>query len=170
MTKHIMKSDTATPKDSWCTPQWLFKRLDDVFNFNTDLAADELSTKCQHYFSIEDSAFNNRWVGNCFCNPPFSELKKLQWTSRAFEQSLANDSSILMILPVATETRWWQATVFRGASSILFFDRRINYEQNGVVSKNVTFASVAAIYSQDTELIEEFKARCADMGYFVDLR
>jgi len=167
MTKHIMKSKTETPKHDWETPKWLFDKLNQSFHFEIDLASNASNSKCPVSYTKSNSAFDHAWSGMCFCNPPFSELKTLAWTGRAFEQCVATGGTVCMILPVATETRWWQSTVFRCANTILFLDRRINYEYLGVVQRGVTFASVVAVYSMDPSVHTKFRNDFGDMGYML---
>ena len=92
--------------DEFETPDYIFKQLDDIFNFQIDLACNRNNCKCKVYF--EDSLANNVfWFGRCFCNPPFS--KKAEFIKKAHEQVQNGFCSVcVMILPLnCTDTKVW---------------------------------------------------------------
>lgn len=59
--------------DNFETPDYIFKQLDEIFNFHFDVAASQYNAKCFNYFSEKSDALKNNWYGRCFCNPPFSK-------------------------------------------------------------------------------------------------
>jgi hypothetical protein len=44
MTRNIARSDTETPKDTWNTPDKLFRVLDNLYHFTRDASASESNT------------------------------------------------------------------------------------------------------------------------------
>ncbi len=57
--------------DEWHTHAWLFKQLDDEFNFVLDAAATKENALCSAFFSEEDDALVQDWPTNgwTFCIP-----------------------------------------------------------------------------------------------------
>lgn len=59
--------------DTWRTPSWAFKQLDDIFKFTLDACASEHNALCERYYSRENSCLNAQWAGEMvFINPPYS--------------------------------------------------------------------------------------------------
>jgi len=98
-------------KQEWETPQLLFERLDQEFNFTFDLAADATNTKCQAYYDIENNALEHEWVGVIgWLNPPYgSRLYKLSnWIKKAYQETQKYSSTtVVMLIPARTNTSWW---------------------------------------------------------------
>lgn len=49
--------------DKWETPQWLFDKLNRIFNFDLDVCANEENHKCERYFTEEDNGLSKNWGG-----------------------------------------------------------------------------------------------------------
>ena len=47
----------------WSTPQYLFDKFNKVYNFDIDVCADETNTKCEKFFSINNSCLEQTWGG-----------------------------------------------------------------------------------------------------------
>ncbi|SPE08074.1 DNA N-6-adenine-methyltransferase (Dam) [Lactiplantibacillus plantarum] len=61
-------------KEDWETPQDFFKKLDDEYHFEWDLAASDDNAKCDCYFTRDDNSLKQDWSGlsgNLFLNPPY---------------------------------------------------------------------------------------------------
>lgn len=58
-TTGIFSSDT----DKWETPQVLYDRLNEIFCFNLDAAADEANHKCDRYFTEKEDGLSQSWGG-----------------------------------------------------------------------------------------------------------
>lgn len=50
---------------TWATPQDLFNKLNDVFNFNLDVCATPETAKCEKYFTPEIDGLKQEWSGTC---------------------------------------------------------------------------------------------------------
>ena len=83
------------------TPNELFEELHKEFNFQYDLAASDNLHKLPNYFTKENSAFKYNWIGNNFCNPPYSDIKP--WLYYATKQKALT----VFILPCDTSTGWF---------------------------------------------------------------
>lgn len=49
---------------TWETPQDLFDKLDNVFNFELDVCAVPSTAKCSKYFTPEIDGLNQKWGGD----------------------------------------------------------------------------------------------------------
>ncbi len=113
------KFDSA--KQDWITPDDLFNRLDERFNFEWDLAADEINAKCKKFYTKEQDGLSQEWQGVCWLNPPYgSGTHKLSaWVKKASE----SDATVVMLIPARTNTKWWHKYCLT-ASSVIFLEGR----------------------------------------------
>lgn len=116
-------------KDRWCTPQWVFDYVDNLFGFNVDLAADDENTKCEMWYDEGIDALSYRWhrgtksIG--WCNPPYSNIAP--WLEKAWEEARAGFTTVLLV-PTPNGEAHYQNYVFGKASEIIFIDGRIAFE------------------------------------------
>lgn len=52
--------------DEWPTPQHVFDRLNEEFNFNLDPCATDENHKCEKYYTIQDDGLSQNWGGTEF--------------------------------------------------------------------------------------------------------
>lgn len=111
-------------KQDWETPSNLFNRINDIFHFTIDLAATENNTKCKKFIS-EDS-LSIPWKGIGWLNPPYGGevLNRLSnWVEKAFKDSKEFQSTIVMLLPARTNTKWWHKFCMK-SYEIMFIEGR----------------------------------------------
>ena len=106
----VISSDlSATDKDSWSTPQWLFDSLDQEFFFVADMCASNENAKCNRYFSIHNPAQNKMsWAGvgdAVFVNPPYSRGMIKMFMDKAVEQQGCGVTSVFLV-PATPEASW----------------------------------------------------------------
>lgn len=90
------------------TPQELFDRLDEEFNFQLDAAASDLNHKVDNYFSIENSALLQTWKpGPAWCNSPWSRDLISKFVAKGFDESYSWNKTIVMLVPTDPSTNWW---------------------------------------------------------------
>lgn len=76
----------SSKTDMWETPQWLFDKLNEEFNFDLDVCATKDNTKCVEYYTKEQDGLKQPWYGVCWCNPPYGkEIGK--WVEKASKVS-----------------------------------------------------------------------------------
>jgi phage N-6-adenine-methyltransferase len=94
--------------DCFETPDYIFKQLDSIFNFQIDAACTILNKKCDICFT---DALKADWLGRTFCNPPFS--KKAEFIKKANEQVQKGSCPIcVMILPLnCMDTKIWHEVI-----------------------------------------------------------
>lgn len=64
--------------EEWATPQDLFNKLNDEFNFTLDPCASEQNYKCDKYYTIQDDGLKQDWSSEIvFMNPPYGREIKI---------------------------------------------------------------------------------------------
>lgn len=123
-------------RQDWATPASLFDPLDMVFHFNLDIAASPENSKCDRFFSYENSAMENDWNGRGWCNPPYSRDPKdpaslgvKDFLARGFQQMEENPACqiICFLVSAATDTAWFQDYCFN-ADILCFIRGRLKFE------------------------------------------
>ena len=130
-------------KMDWETPKWLFDLLDDEYKFSLDVCATKENAKCWSYYTKADNGLRRRWEGSVWCNPPYGR-EVGQWTARAVKQiRYKRLVRAVFLLPVRTDTKWWNETVLGRANELRFIEGRLRF----VGAKGCApFPSVIAIY------------------------
>lgn len=139
--RHLAKSATKTPKDSWRTPDDLFSDLNDYFQFTVDACASAVNAKLPKHWSEQDSALTKEWHTEVvFCNPPFSELPK----NPLWVEKFRSIESGVVVLPVATDTRWFHNLCLPNAGDrhLVFLKGRVKYcDESGIQGMSPVFPS-----------------------------
>lgn len=99
---------SRTPKDEQRTPPKLFRKLDEMFHFDIDVAATKENALCSLYYTKETNALQQPWtfihwpdgypssdpqvpanpVINAFCNPPYSNGMVEAFLEKGYMESL----------------------------------------------------------------------------------
>lgn len=131
----------------WSTPQDFFNKLNEEFDFTTDVCALPENAKCKRYFTPEDDALKQKWTGTCFCNPPYGR-EIGQWVEKA-SKSADEGATVVMLLPARTDTKWFHNYVY-GKAEIRFVAGRLKF---GGSKNSATFPSMVVIFR--SELVKE---------------
>jgi site-specific DNA-methyltransferase (adenine-specific) len=135
----------------WQTPKELFDRLNGEFGFALDVAASAENHLCDRYFSLpHDDAFTGWWNGNCFCNPPYGRNLS-RWFEKA-RNAAENGSTVVMLVPARTDTKWFHEHVWNVASEIRFLPGRLVFKMPSGKSGRAPFPSMLVIYRPDGAL------------------
>ena len=145
-----MKSNTPIlERDSWQTPDWLYRWLNDNFYFEVDLAASDTNAKCKKYYTIEQDSLSQNWspyyhaVG--FCNPPYSNIKP--WLQKAVESAEKYHFQSVFVLPSLNGASWQQYAL--EASELLFINGRVAFvNSKGEQIKGNTSGTVIAVFDK----------------------
>lgn len=103
-----MKFGSASQE--WETPDDLFKAVDDIFHFTRDVCANSKNTKCNQYWSEEDSCLDKTWDGINWMNPPYKTMKK--FIKKAYDER--NNAVTVCLIPARTNTQWWHDYCMNG--------------------------------------------------------
>ena len=108
-------------RDTWETPQELWNKLNDQYNFNVDCCAHSINTKTKVFFNN----FEAIQPFNCvaWMNPPFSNAYRM------FDHFFKTVSKGVCIYRCDNmETKVWQDIILKHATWILIPKGRISYE------------------------------------------
>lgn len=133
--------------DEWATPDDLFQKLDNEFQFTVDAAATKENTKCKYYFDSERDGLEQDW-GNevVFVNPPYSQISK--WVEKAAHESGMWDTerncTVVMLLPARTDTRWFHDYIYnKRRCEVRFLKGRLKFKG---ADNSAPFPSMVVIF------------------------
>ena len=107
----------SSEKKDWETPDFLFKALDNEFNFNLDPCSDGVNAKCKSFFTKAEDGLTKEWEGSIFMNPPYGRgIEK--WMEKALNSSKAG-ALVCCLVPARTDTRWWHNYAMKGEVRLL---------------------------------------------------
>lgn len=138
----------SSDKDDWETPDDLFERLDDEFNFTLDVCAHHENTKVLRYISEVDNTFDTDWRersegGACWMNPPYGR-KMAPFMHRALQQSVNNKLTVVSLITARTDTDMWHTYVMKCADQVRFIKGRLTFKG---ASAPAPFPSCIVIYA-----------------------
>ena len=136
----LNKSLFSSNKDDWETPDDLFAELHKEFCFDLDIASNVINHKCQVYFTKENSAFDNKWFGTVWCNPPYGrEIGK--WVKACHDYTGIS----VMLLPARTDTKWFHNYIYKNPNAeIRFIKGRLKFVG---ASSSAPFPSMIVIFN-----------------------
>ena len=141
MTKGMYTSNT----DDWATPMYFFEELNKEFNFTLDPCASHKNHKCKKYFTIDDDGLSKDWQGNVvFVNPPYGRVIG-DWVSKSYEESLKKNTTVVMLVPARTDTRWFHDYIYNKAE-VRFVKGRLKF---GDGKNSAPFPSMVVIFRGD---------------------
>lgn len=140
MNKDVMFSSNS---EEWATPQDFFDKLNEEFNFTLDAAATWENSKCENCYTKQLSGLLMPWVasGAVWCNPPYGRNIG-EWVKKGMLESYEKDQTVVMLLPVRTDTSWFHKYIL-GKAEIRFIRGRLKFGN----SKNAApFPSMVVIF------------------------
>ena len=141
----MMSSNT----DQWETPQDLFDKLNDEFDFTTDVCALPENAKCSYFFTPKEDGLKMAWAGRCWMNPPYGrEIGK--WVQRAYKEVQRGVPIVVCLLPARTDTKWWHEYVMNSAE-IRLIKGRLKF---GGSKNSAPFPSAIVIFKQTSEPLQ----------------
>ena len=139
MNKELMFSSKS---EDWETPQDFFDSLNQEFHFSLDAAASDSNAKCPIYFTKRENALLKNWGGySVFCNPPYGR-EIGAFVKKAYEESKKPNTSVVMLLPARTDTKWFHEYIL-GKAEIRFLRGRLKF---GSAVNSAPFPSMVVIY------------------------
>jgi site-specific DNA-methyltransferase (adenine-specific) len=137
LSKGLFTSDRM----DWETPADLFSVLHREFAFTRDVCARPGNAKCAAYFSPVQDALRHVWTGRCWMNPPYGRAVG-RWVAKAWCAS-RRGATVVALLPVRTDTAWWQDIVMR-AREIRFLRGRLRFVG---ASASAPFPSAVVVFA-----------------------
>lgn len=107
-------------------------------------AASSSNHKCAKYYTAEDSAFDHEWGGETvFCNPPYGKAIA-EWVRKCSMEASRKDTTVVMLLPSRTDTRWWHRYILNRAE-VRFLPGRLRFETDGKPGGPAPFPSAIVV-------------------------
>ena len=126
MDKETQKVMFSSESVEWSTPKDFYERLNSKYNFNLDPCSTKDNAKCFDHFTLEDDGLSKSWEGKkVFMNPPYGRVIK-DWIKKAYEEGCKDDTTVVMLIPARTDTRYWHDYVMK-ADEIRFVRGRIKF-------------------------------------------
>lgn len=136
------KAMFGSDRDDWETPRDFYDRLNKEFGFTLDPAATEENHKCEKYFTRAEDGLTKSWRGETvFCNPPYGR-RMARWVEKGYQESRDKETTVVMLLPARTDTRWFHDWIY-GKAEIRFIKGRLKF---GGSKHNAPFPSMVVIY------------------------
>ncbi|WP_243115148.1 phage N-6-adenine-methyltransferase [Intestinibacillus sp. Marseille-P6563] len=131
----------SSKTDMWETPQDFFDALDQEFHFTLDVCATPENAKCERYYTPDDDGLSQPWNGVVWCNPPYGrEIGR--WVLAGSIASVAQRTTVVMLLPARTDTRWFHDYIL-GKAEIRFIRGRLKF---GGSKNSAPFPSMVVIF------------------------
>jgi len=112
----------SSAKEEWSTPIALFDRLNGIFHFTLDAAANSENTKCFRYYTKTENGLCNPWApGPVWCNPPYGRAIS-EWVQKAANE-VQNGVCTVMLLPARTDTKWMHKYILNNPDAEVEFLR-----------------------------------------------
>lgn len=117
--------------DEWFTPMEIIASIRELYGNNwLDVASSDLAQSyinAPRYFTKEDNALTQRWTGQVWMNPPYSQPLISQFTAK-----LINDHShgyieeAVALTNASTDTRWCQQ-MLKSCTLCIFISGRLSF-------------------------------------------
>ncbi len=159
-------------KQDWNTP---IKYVEAIYSFygrpyldpcsNMDSIVD---AHIEWYLPTTDGLSETWEYPTIFINPPFGRDMKRKttiknWIKKAWESHCIFDSEILVLIPVAVNTRHWKEYIFGKAHICFLSDTRLKFRINGSEENKGAPMPCAMIYYGNN--FDKFKRVFSEYGY-----
>lgn len=138
----------SSKTDNWATPQDFFDKLNEEFHFTLDPCANEENHKCNLFYTKEQDGLTKDWGGHVvFCNPPYGK-EIADWVRYSYEQSQKPNTTVVMLIPARTDTRYFHDYIY-GKAEIRFIKGRLKF---GDATTAAPFPSMVVVYRKNNWL------------------
>lgn len=138
----------SSKTDNWATPQDFFDNLNEEFHFTLDPCANEENHKCDLFYTKEQDGLTKDWGGHVvFCNPPYGK-EIAEWVRYSYEQSQKPNTTVVMLIPARTDTRYFHDYIY-GKAEIRFIKGRLKF---GDATTAAPFPSMVVVYRKNNWL------------------
>lgn len=134
----------SSKSDEYATPEDLYNKLNMKYKFTLDPCSTDDNHKCKKYYTIKEDGLSQSWKNEIvFCNPPYSKIKL--WVKKCFEEATQNKTTIVLLIPVRTDTQYFHNYIYNKCE-IIFIKGRLKF---GNCKNAAPFPSMLCIYNGD---------------------
>ena len=144
----INKGMFSSDKQDWETPQYFVSLVERYIDkkFDLDCCSYPETAKAPKYYTISDNAFTKDWKGTVWMNPPYGKSIPM-WLEYAYYQSIKHQNTIVCLISVRTDTKWFHEWAVKG--HIVFLKGRIKFLRDGREHSTAAFPSMLIIFNND---------------------
>jgi len=114
--------------DEWETPQDLFNKLNQEYNFTLDPCATKENAKTTKYYTKEQNGLLKSWKNEIvFVNPPYSNIK--EWAKKCANEYINNKTTIILLIPSRTDTIYFHNYILPYAK-LIFIKGRLHFNNS----------------------------------------
>lgn len=125
----LNKSLFSSASCEWETPQDIFNYYSNIHGpFDIDVCATPENTKCTKFYTTEDDGLVQTWSGNVWCNPPYGRQIG-RWVEKAYNETCVWGTSVTMLIPARTDTKWWHQYI-QGIAYVTFIKGRLKFSNS----------------------------------------
>lgn len=136
----------SSASNDWETPLDVFEALNTEFHFTLDPCATDENHKCRRYYTKEQNGLTKSWNGErVYCNPPYGR-EIAAWVKKSYEESRSPDTTVVMLVPARTDTRWFHDYIY-GRAEVRFLRGRIRFLKQGKPMKAAPFPSMIVVFN-----------------------
>lgn len=161
----------------WCTPKKyvdLITKFFGTIELDPCYNMDSLVLANNKFIYPNNDGLHECWNYNSiYINPPYGKglnnTTIKDWFKKAYEAYIKYDSEVIMLVPVATNTRHWKDYVYNKACSICFLsDTRVKFRINGNENNKGSPMSCCFIYYGNRYI--EFRDVMSVVGNTIQLK
>jgi phage N-6-adenine-methyltransferase len=133
----------SSKTDLWSTPQDFYNKLNEEFNFDLDPCSTHENAKCERHYTIVEDGLKQNWGGSTvFCNPPYGRVLG-KWVEKCYNESLKANTTVVMLIPARTDTRYFHDYIYKEAKEIRFLRGRLKF---GECKNAAPFPSMVVVF------------------------
>jgi site-specific DNA-methyltransferase (adenine-specific) len=127
----------SSASDNWATPDDVYNKLNEEFNFNFD--------PCPLNNNPDFDGLTVDWGSSTFVNPPYSDIKK--WCEKSYNE-WKKGKTVVMLIPSRTDTRYWHDYIMK-ATEIRFIKGRLKF---GSSKNSAPFPSAIIVFNINKQI------------------
>ena len=121
----VSKTLFSSKSDEWATPNELYEKLNNEFEFTLDPCSTDENAKCENHYTAEDNGLDANWGGQrVFCNPPYSNIAS--WVEKCYREGCKDNTLVVLLIPSRTDTRYFHNFIYQRAE-IRFVSGRLKF-------------------------------------------
>lgn len=136
----------SSKSNEWATPQDLYNKLNNRYNFTLDPCSSLENHKCDKFYTIKENGLIQDWSNEVvFCNPPYGR-EIYDWVKKCYNEHL-NGTKIVLLIPSRTDTKYFHEFLYKKPNIKLeFIKGRLKF---GDSNNSAPFPSLLAYFNID---------------------
>lgn len=117
----------SSKSNEWATPQDLYDKLNNKYNFTLDPCSTIENHKCNKFYTIKENGLIQDWSNEIvFCNPPYGR-EIYDWVKKCYNEYLKG-TKIVLLIPSRTDTKYFHEFLYNKPNiKIQFIKGRLKF-------------------------------------------